>query len=43
MMRKTRQTSRRSGPALAGLLVLAACGNKGLPYNLPGFDFRPQY
>ena len=38
-MRKTRQTSCRSGPALAGLLVLAACGNKGLPYNLPGFIF----
>ena len=43
MMCKTWQTSRRSGSAPAGLLVLAACGDKGLPYNLPGFDFRSQY
>ena len=42
MTRNTHGTPRPAGLAMGGLL-LAACGDKGLPYNMPGFDFGPRY
>ena len=42
-MRETHGTPRLGGFALASLLLMAACGDKGLPYSVPGFDFRAKY
>lgn len=43
MTRETHEIRGRTGLVLTGLLLLAACGDKGLPYNVPGFDFRSHY
>ncbi|MCF7702212.1 efflux transporter outer membrane subunit [Loktanella sp. M215] len=43
MTRDTYAISRKQGLAVTLLLLLSACGDKGLPYDIPGFDFRSHY
>ena len=43
MIWDTRGELHRAGLVCAGLLLMTACGDKGVPYSVPGFDFRANY